>query len=256
MNIVAIIPARYASTRFPGKPLIDIGGKTMIQRVVERVQSCSVVSEVMVATDDERILQHVINLGVRCIMTSPNHPSGTDRCLEAYELSGLQTDCILNVQGDEPFVDPTQITTLIQLISKPDVSIATLATKISDTSALFDTSKVKVVFDSNSRALYFSRQAIPFIRNTEEANWHTMHAYYKHLGLYAFKSSKLKEICALQESALEKAESLEQLRWMENGHSIHVGLTEIDSASIDTPEDLINLNFGSVRSSNQRISNR
>jgi 3-deoxy-manno-octulosonate cytidylyltransferase (CMP-KDO synthetase) len=238
MRVVAIIPARYASTRFPGKPLVDIGGKSMIQRVVEQVQSCSAIAEVIVATDDDRILQHVVGLGVRCIMTSPNHPSGTDRCLEAYELSGLQADCILNVQGDEPFVDAEQLNALAQLISRPDVSIATLAKKITDVETLFDPSKVKVVMNAHSQALYFSRQAIPFNRNFEQAAWHAQHAYYKHLGLYAYKPNTLKEICALQPSSLEKAESLEQLRWLENGYSIHVAITEIESPAIDTPEDL------------------
>jgi 3-deoxy-manno-octulosonate cytidylyltransferase (CMP-KDO synthetase) len=238
MKVLAIIPARYASTRFPGKPLVDIAGKSMIQRVVERVQQCSSISHVVVATDDERIFNHVLSFGAQAVMTSVEHPSGTDRCLEAYTNIQSDADCIINVQGDEPFVDPTQLSTLIQLISKPDVSIATLAKKITDSSTLFDSSKVKVVFDNHSRALYFSRHAVPFIRNAEEANWHTMHAYFKHIGLYAFKTDKLKEICALQQSALEKAESLEQLRWMENGHIIHVGLTEIESISIDTPEDL------------------
>jgi len=238
MRVVAIIPARYASTRFPGKPLIDIGGKSMIQRVVEQVQTCNVVTEVIVATDDERILQHVANLGMRCIMTSPHHPSGTDRCLEAYELSGVQADFILNVQGDEPFVDAEQLNALAQLIARPEVSIATLAKKITDAETLFDSSKVKVVMNAHSQALYFSRQAIPFNRSFEQAVWHSQHAYYKHLGLYAYKPTILKEICALQPSSLEKAESLEQLRWVENGYSIHVAITEIESPAIDTPDDL------------------
>jgi 3-deoxy-manno-octulosonate cytidylyltransferase (CMP-KDO synthetase) len=238
MRVVAIIPARYASTRFPGKPLIDIGGKSMIQRVVEQVQTCSVVAEIIVATDDERILQHVANLGVRCIMTSPQHPSGTDRCLEAYELSGLQADCILNIQGDEPFVDAQQLNALAQLIALPEVSIATLAKKITDAETLFDPSKVKVVMNAHSQALYFSRQAIPFNRNSEQAAWHSLHTYYKHLGLYAYKPQVLQEICALPPSSLEKAESLEQLRWVENGCAIHVAITEIESPAIDTPEDL------------------
>jgi 3-deoxy-manno-octulosonate cytidylyltransferase (CMP-KDO synthetase) len=192
MRVVAIIPARYASTRFPGKPLVDIGGKSMIQRVVEQVQSCSAIAEVMVATDDDRILQHVGSLGVRCVMTSPHHPSGTDRCLEAYQLSGLQADCILNVQGDEPFVDAQQLNALAQLIARPDVSIATLVKTITDAETLFDASKVKVVMNAHSQALYFSRQAIPFNRNSEQAVWLSQHTYYKHLGLYAYKPEVLK----------------------------------------------------------------
>jgi 3-deoxy-manno-octulosonate cytidylyltransferase (CMP-KDO synthetase) len=238
MKVLAIIPARYASTRFPGKPLVDIAGKSMIQRVVEKVQECASISQLVVATDDERIFNHVQSFGAHAVMTSSDHPSGTDRCLEAYININSDADCIINVQGDEPFVDAAQLTSLIQLIAKTDVSIATLAKKITDTSALFDPSKVKVVFDNHSRALYFSRHAIPFIRSAEESEWLTMHAYYKHIGLYAFRPEKLKEICALLPSSLEKAESLEQLRWLENGHTIHVAITDIESPAIDTPEDL------------------
>jgi len=238
MKVLAIIPARFASTRFPGKPLVDIAGKSMIQRVVEKVQACASISQLVVATDDERIFNHVQDFGAQAVMTSAEHPSGTDRCLEAFISIKSDADCIINVQGDEPFVDAAQLSSLIQLIAKADVSIATLAKKITDTSALFDPSKVKVVFDNHSRALYFSRHAIPFVRNAEESHWKDVHTFYKHLGLYAYKPEKLKEICALQPSALEKAESLEQLRWLENGHTIHVAITEIESPAIDTPEDL------------------
>ena len=210
----------------------------MIQRVVEKVQACASISQLVVATDDERIFNHVQSFGAHAVMTSSDHPSGTDRCLEAFINTNSDADCIINVQGDEPFVDAAQLTSLIQLITKADVSIATLAKKITDSSALFDPSKVKVVFDNHSRALYFSRHAIPFVRNAEESNWLSMHAYYKHLGLYAYKPEKLKEICALLPSSLEKAESLEQLRWLENGHTIHVAITDIESPAIDTPEDL------------------
>ena len=238
MKVLAIIPARFASTRFPGKPLVDIAGKSMIQRVVEKVQACASISQLVVATDDERIFNHVQDFGAQAVMTSAEHPSGTDRCLEAFISIKSDADCIINVQGDEPFVDAAQLSSLIQLIAKADVSIATLAKKITDTSALFDPSKVKVVFDNHSRALYFSRHAIPFVRNAEESHWKDLHTFYKHLGLYAYKPEKLNEICALQPSALEKAESLEQLRWLENGHTIHVAITEIESPAIDTPEDL------------------
>ena len=213
----------------------------MIQRVIEQVRLCTSISHVVVATDDERIYSHVQNLGADAVMTSADHPSGTDRCLEAYTILQNDADCIINVQGDEPFVSPIQLSTLIELISKPEVSIATLAKKISDSSTLFDSSKVKVVVDHHSRALYFSRHAIPFLRNAEEATWHTVHTYYKHLGLYAYKPDTLKEICALQPSALEKAESLEQLRWLENGHTVHVAFTDVESPAIDTPEDLISV---------------
>lgn len=243
MKIIAIIPARYASTRFPGKPLIDIAGKTMIQRVTEQVRLCHSISEVVVATDDERIFNHVESLGVRCVMTDTTHPSGTDRCLEAFLKTNSEAECVLNVQGDEPFVDPKQLDTLCELISNAEVSIATLAKKISDSETLFDPSKVKVTINKHSQALYFSRQAIPYYRNAEEHTWHSRHEYYKHLGLYAFKSKALQSICALPPSALEIAESLEQLRWLENGFTIHVAKTDLESASIDTPEDLARLGY-------------
>jgi 3-deoxy-manno-octulosonate cytidylyltransferase (CMP-KDO synthetase) len=238
MKVLAIIPARYASTRFPGKPLVDIAGKSMIKRVVERVQQCASISQVVVATDDERIFSHVQEFGATAVMTRSDHPSGTDRCLEAYQKINGTADCIINVQGDEPFVDMVQLEALIQLISQPGVSIATLAKRISDTATLFDPSKVKVVINARHEALYFSRQAIPFFRNEVAADWHKLHTYYKHLGLYAYTPKKLEEICSLKPSSLERAESLEQLRWMENGQAIHVALTEIESPAIDTPEDL------------------
>jgi 3-deoxy-manno-octulosonate cytidylyltransferase (CMP-KDO synthetase) len=241
MKIIAIIPARYASTRFPGKPLIDIAGKSMIQRVVEKVRLSNSISQVVVATDDERIRSHVEGFGGSAIMTRSEHASGTDRCLEAFETLNSNADCIINVQGDEPFVDPSQLDSLINLIAKPQVSIATLAKKISDSQTLFDSSKVKVVMNAHSQALYFSRQAIPFYRNAENKHWHEHHTYYKHLGLYAYTPEKLREICALQPSSLEMAESLEQLRWLENGHAIHVATTDIESPAIDTPEDLQNV---------------
>ncbi len=210
----------------------------MIQRVTEQVRLCKSISDVIVATDDARIFSHVESLGVLCVMTRADHPSGTDRCLEAFEKTTADADCIVNVQGDEPFVDPSQLDALCALISQPGVSIATLAKRITDKETLFDSSKVKVVINKHSQALYFSRQAIPFYRNAEVGTWHTQHCYYKHLGLYAFKSEALRSVCALPTSSLERAESLEQLRWIENGYSIHVGITEIESAAIDTPEDL------------------
>ncbi len=238
MRIVAIIPARFASTRFPGKPLIDIGGKSMIQRVIEQVQLCPSISEILVATDDERIAKHVNALGVKCVMTRADHPSGTDRCLEALQLCGIAADGIINVQGDEPFVDPAQLEQLTRLISEPEVSIATLAKEITESSTLFDPSKVKVIFDAHGRALYFSRQAIPYQRDRRQEDWLKHHTYFKHIGLYAYKADTLRAICQLRPSELEKAESLEQLRWLENGHSIAVALTDIETPSVDTPADL------------------
>lgn len=240
MRIVAIIPARFASTRFPGKPLVDIGGKTMIQRVVERVQSCKSISEVIVATDDERILHHVETLGAKCLMTSASHASGTDRCMEAVRLCGTRPDAIINVQGDEPFVDPSQIDSLAQHIASPSVSIATLVKKITDSKTLLDPSKVKVVMSTDGRAIYFSRHAIPYYRGSmDPQEWLEHHTYYKHIGLYAYKAETLEAICRLKPSSLELAESLEQLRWIENGFVINAIPTEIETPSIDTPEDLV-----------------
>jgi len=213
----------------------------MIQRVIEQVRLCKSIGHVVVATDDDRIYNHVLGLGAECVMTDTKHPSGTDRCLEAFERVNSDADCVVNVQGDEPFVDPSQLDALCTLISQPEVSIATLAKRISDKETLFDPSKVKVVINKYSQALYFSRQVIPFYRNADEGSWHALHSYYKHLGLYAYKPEKLKTICTLAPSPLEKAESLEQLRWMENGHEIYVGITDIESPAIDTPEDLQNV---------------
>lgn len=238
MNILGIIPARYASTRFPGKPLVEIHGMTMIARVIAQVKKCTSLNDVLVATDDQRIFDHVQSLGTKVFMTSPDHASGTDRCLEALHHSKLQADAIINIQGDEPFVDPQQIEALCQLISKPEVEIATLAKKIDEAQMLFDPNKVKVIFSSNGKAIYFSRQAIPFQKNIPQQDWLSHHNYFKHLGLYAYKTKVLEEICELSPSSLEIAESLEQLRWLEHGKSIFVAETHIETPAIDTPEDL------------------
>lgn len=238
MKIIGIIPARYASTRFPGKPLIEIHGKTMIQRVIEQAEKSSQLNDVIVATDDERIFLHVQLLGKKVVMTSPHHPSGTDRCLEALEKSNITADAVINIQGDEPFVSPEQIDALAVLIAKPEVEIATLAKKISDNETLFDANKVKVAFAQDGRAVYFSRHAIPFQKSIPQSQWLSNQDYFKHIGLYAYKTDVLKEISALKPSSLELAESLEQLRWLENGKSIYVAETTIETPAIDTPEDL------------------
>lgn len=238
MKIVAIIPARYASTRFPGKPLADIAGKSMIQRVVERVSACKGLTAVLVATDDERIREHVESLGYRAIMTGAHHMSGTDRCREALHLSGIDADAVINIQGDEPFVEPAQIEQLMELIARPGVAIATLAKPVTGEAQLTDPSKVKVVLSQTGAALYFSRQPIPYRRDIPVADWLNGQVYYKHLGLYAFRSAVLEEVCSLAPSPLELAESLEQLRWLENGYAIQVGITTIETPAIDTPEDL------------------
>ncbi len=238
MKIIGIIPARFASTRFPGKPLALIGNKTMIQRVIEQAEKATTLADVLVATDDERIFSLVDRLGKKAILTSPEHPSGTDRCLEAWLKTDQSADAIVNIQGDEPFVLPEQIDTLAQRIRQPEVDIATLALPITDQETLFNPNKVKVIFDKNRRAIYFSRQAIPYQKSTDAQIWVQHYPYYKHMGLYAYKSQILKSLCTLPPSPLEMAESLEQLRWLENGYSIHIDTTNKETPAIDTPEDL------------------
>ncbi len=238
MIIIGIIPARYGSTRFPGKPLAEINGKTMIQRVIEQAEKASLLNDVIVATDDDRIFSHLQSLGKKVVMTSETHPSGTDRCLEALNKSSITADAVINIQGDEPFVAPEQIDALAKLISNKEVEIATLAKKIDTTEALFDPNKVKVAFAKDGRAVYFSRHAIPFQKSIAQTEWLNNHTYYKHIGLYAYKTSVLEQISQLEPSPLELAESLEQLRWLENGKSIFVAETDIETPAIDTPEDL------------------
>ncbi len=238
MHVLAVIPARYGSSRFPGKPLAVIHGKTMIRRVYEQAMKSAKVSKVVVATDDERIMSEVIGFGGNCLMTDADHPSGTDRCYEA--LLKLQTsfDAVINVQGDEPFIQPEQIDQLAQLISKQQVDIATLIQPIVETTQLFDPNVVKVTKDRDGRALFFSRQAIPFIRNAAKEDWLTNFIFYRHIGIYAYKSNVLKQITGLSPSSLEQAESLEQLRWLENGFKIQTGITTHEQFGVDTPADL------------------
>ena len=241
MKVLAVIPARYASTRFPGKPLVDIKGKTMIQRVYEQVTQANWVTKVVVATDDERIFQHVKSFGGEVKMTAENHQSGTDRCAEV-SLQFTDYEIVVNVQGDEPFLAPADIDQVIQpFLEQENLNITTLGTPIKDPANLFDVNVVKVVKAANQQALYFSRQAIPYLRNVPKENWLQQRSFYKHLGIYGFRRETLLALTQLPVSALEKAESLEQLRWLENGHAIHVGITENDSTGIDTPEDLENL---------------
>lgn len=238
MKIIGIIPARFASTRFPGKPLIEIHGKTMIQRVIEQAKKSSRLDQVLVATDDQRIADHVASLGEKAVMTSSEHASGTDRCLEALTKCDDTFDAVINIQGDEPFVDPSQIDALADLISRPEVKIATLVRKIEDYLLLLDNNKVKVILNIWGKAIYFSRQAIPYFKGEEMHNWHQRNDYFKHIGLYAYKVPVLHEICKLSPSGLERAESLEQLRWIENGFEIFAAITEIETPAIDTPQDL------------------
>lgn len=238
MKILAVIPARYGSTRFPGKPLADILGKPMIQRVYEQVQKTQKIDHAVVATDDERIFRAVSAFGGNAVMTSENHPSGTDRCFEAFQKTAEKFDAIINVQGDEPFIDPEQIDQLAALISMQKVDIATLICPITDFNLLWDSNVVKAVISKSGKALYFSRQAIPFNRNAAKEFWLNEQTYYRHLGIYAYKSEALEAITKLPISGLEKTESLEQLRWLENDFYIQTGITEKEGVSIDTAEDL------------------
>lgn len=240
MKFIGIIPARYASTRFPGKPLADMDGKPMIQRVYEQVTG--VLDNVYVATDDQRIEEAVKRFGGNVVMTSDQHRSGTDRCYEAYTKIGEGYDIVINIQGDEPFIHPEQIETLKNCFDRPDVQIATLVKPFRPDddfeTALFNANSPKVVLNKNQEALYFSRSIIPYMRGRNYKEWLPNHTYYKHIGLYAYRADILKEITALPQSPLELAESLEQLRWLENGYKIKVGITRQETIGIDTPEDM------------------
>lgn len=240
MKILGIIPARYASTRFPGKPLTIINGKPMIQRVYEQSLKSDFLSDVVVATDDQRIFDAVMNFGGKAVMTSSNHNSGTDRCREVVEKIGNNYDAVVNIQGDEPFINPEQINQIAKLISSEKSQIASLCKPIKDEDELFDENVVKVVMDNNGKALYFSRQTIPFLRKVDknEKSWMAERTFYKHIGIYAYKVNVLKEITDQKQSGLELAECLEQLRWLENSYQIIMGVTEFESYSIDTPQDV------------------
>ena len=231
MKILGIIPARFASTRFPGKPLVDIGGKTMIRRVYEQAIKAASLSDVIVATDDQRIYNEVLSFGGRAVMTAPHHLNGTERCAEVA--STLDVDAVINIQGDEPFIHPEQIDTLASLFSYHDFQIGTLIKVCEDQSLLAKPSIIKVTVNKGLQALYFSRSVIPYLRNTDAHP-----TYYKHIGIYGYRSDILQEIVKLPSSPLELAESLEQLRWLENGYTIHTAVTIHESISIDVPEDL------------------
>ena len=236
MKFIAIIPARYASTRFPGKPLATLGGKSVIQRVYEQVSS--VLDDVYVATDDQRIFQAVEAFGGRAVMTSPNHKSGTDRIQEAITKIGGQWDVVVNVQGDEPFIQASQIKTVCECFEDPETQIATLGKPFDDMEAVGNPNSPKIVVDNRHYAMYFSRSIIPFVRGKEKESWLQSYPFLKHLGLYAYRADVLAEITRLPQSSLELAESLEQLRWLQNGYRIKVGLTDVETVGIDTPEDL------------------
>jgi len=242
MKFIAIIPARYASTRFPGKPLAVLGGKTVIERVYQQVSR--VLTDVYVATDDPRIFQAVEAFGGRAVMTRTDHKSGTDRIQEAVEKieeGGKRNEketVIINVQGDEPFIQPSQIETLMQLFDDPTTQIGTLGKRFERMEEVQNPNSPKIVVDRRGFALYFSRSVIPYVRGQEPQQWLASYPYLKHLGIYAYRREVLAEVTRLPQSALEKAESLEQLRWLENGYRIRVGLTDVETVGIDTPDDL------------------
>ena len=240
MPFLGLIPARYASTRFPGKPLVDIAGKSMIQRVFEQAKKCRQLDEVVVATDDERILNHVLEFGGNAIMTSTEHQSGTDRCAEV-SLQYPEFDVIINIQGDEPFIDPEQISKVISCFESPDTQLATLVKKIVSEQELFNPNSPKVIINKNSEAIYFSRLPLPYIRGQEQENWLQLFTFFKHIGIYGYRADILQQVTKLPVSSLEKAESLEQLRWIENGYKIKVAETDLETYAIDTPEDIVNL---------------
>lgn len=241
MKFIGIIPARYASTRFPGKPLAMLGGKTVIQRVYEQVAAS--LNDAYVATDDERIFQTVEQFGGKVVMTSANHKSGTDRIEEAVHKIGGDFDVVVNIQGDEPFIQRSQIETVCKCFDDSETQIATLGKPFSCTqefSVLSNPNSPKVITDNNNYAMYFSRSVIPFVRNVPQEEWLSKFPFMKHIGLYAYRTKVLEEITRLPQSSLEIAESLEQLRWLQNGYKIKVGVTDVETIGIDTPEDLQN----------------
>lgn len=237
MRFIALIPARFASTRFPGKPLAMLGGKSVIQRVYEQVSR--VVDETYVATDDKRIYDAVEAFGGKVVMTRSDHKSGTDRIEEAAEKIGGDFDVVVNVQGDEPFIQASQIETVCHCFDDPTTQIATLGKPFgNDMDAIGNPNSPKIVVDKKGFALYFSRSIIPFVRGVDSEEWPSAYPFLKHLGLYAYRREVLREVTQLPQGVLEKAESLEQLRWLENGYKIRVGLTDIETVGIDTPADL------------------
>ena len=239
MKFIGIIPARYASTRFPAKPLAMLGGKPVIQRVYEQVNG--ILDDACVATDDERIEAAVKAFGGKVVMTSTEHRSGTDRVQEAFEKVGEGYDVVVNIQGDEPFIQPSQLEAVKACFEDEATQIATLVkpfTEADGWEALQNPNSPKVGVDGRMNALYFSRSVIPYLRGVEKEEWLKHHTYYKHIGLYAYRAEVLREITRLPQSSLELAESLEQLRWLENGYRIKVGITHTETIGIDTPEDL------------------
>lgn len=237
MRILGIIPARYASSRFPGKPLIDLKGKTMIRRVVEGASKSALLTDLIVATDDKRIAEEVSGFGGKVMITDVNHPTGTDRCAEIVRTLSEQYDVVINIQGDEPLVDARQLDQLLQAFTDPEVQIATLASGKIEMEDILNPNRIKVVIDKHHNALYFSRSPIPNFANAKGEPLE-IYPFLRHIGLYAYRSEVLLQLSELAETKLEQIESLEQLRWLYNGYSIHVVETEIETPNIDTPEDV------------------
>lgn len=246
-RIIGIIPSRYASTRFPGKALVNINGKSMVQMVFEQAKRSSLLCDVIVATDNKEIYKHVLSFGGKVLMTNEQHQSGTDRCNEVIDQIAIDSnfDYVMNIQGDEPFIQPEQIDLLASSIDK-DIQIATLAIEIKNEEELFNPNCPKVLIDIHENAIYFSRTALPYLRGVEQNQWLKHHTFYRHIGIYVYHRNILNELTKLETSSLEQAESLEQLRWIQNGFKIKVQKTTLESYGIDTPEDLkriINLNL-------------
>lgn len=236
MKFIGIIPARYASTRFPGKPLALLGGKPVIQHVYEKV--AAVLEAAYVATDDERIYDVVKSFGGQVVMTRTDHKSGTDRIEEAIEKIGGEWDVVVNVQGDEPFVTKSQLDTICHCFDDPTTQIATLGKPFESMEAVQNPNSPKIVVDNMGFAMYFSRSVIPYVRGKEKSSWLTHYPFLKHLGIYAYRKDVLRQVTQLPQSSLEIAESLEQLRWLQNGFKIKVGTTDVETVGIDTPQDL------------------
>ncbi len=242
MNIIGIVPARFGSTRFPGKPLVDINGKSMIQRVYEQCIQASRLSKLVIATDDGKILNHILEFGGNAVLTSPQHQSGTDRCAEVIDKIGAEKwDVVINIQGDEPFIHPEQIDLLCSAFDDEETKLATIVKKISSIDELFNHNNVKVILNKRKEAVYFSRTPIPYNRNFPEQEWLKYSAYYKHIGIYGYRTQTLMEVSKLAKTNLEITESLEQLRWIENGYIIRAEITTLESIAIDTPDDLLKI---------------
>jgi 3-deoxy-manno-octulosonate cytidylyltransferase (CMP-KDO synthetase) len=246
MKILGIIPARYASTRFPGKPLALIDGKSMIRRVYEQCQECRDLSRIIVATDSKAIMTHVAGFGGEVVMTSDKHQSGTDRCAEVMEKirtarTYIKPDAVINVQGDEPFIEPAQISEVVRAFKDESVMVATLAKKITTLEDLLDPNVVKVAFARDHRALYFSRSPIPYLRNHPREEWLANGTFFRHVGIYGYRPDVLDQLVKLPASALEESESLEQLRWLDAGCEITVGETDFETFAIDSPADLLKI---------------